>query len=328
MKCTAIKKDGDQSDKRQRTSNVASAAKLDAASAAKLNAASAKLVAVIARNGYEQEWAEAVVTALYDKHGGALQDMRSHARSLVFNLNRNEKRLADISPKELVNLSSEQLAQGTSIATKQHASQLGGWNPPAPKVDLPADSPWFSQTTRKLVLVLRDAAGYHAFQKYFGDLYQVKVVHHDDICTYPGPVDAFVSPSNTLGNMDGGIDRAYANHFGWSYGYPYDFINPLQSAIEQECGGNFETGQALIVKDGDGHCLIAAPTMQVPSKIKVNSRIVYHASRAAFAAWQKASTLNTIRSPAFGTGWGQVPPEIAAAQMYEAFVDVWSPAQA
>ena len=139
----------------------------------------------------------------------------------------------------------------------------------------------------------------------------------------------FVSPANTMGNMDGGIDRALADHLGWSYGRPYHTANPLQLAIDTlkgETDARLDIGQAILVLNKvseKGH-LIAAPTMVLPSKIPVNSRVVHDAALAAFGIWRDHDGIRCIRMPAFGTGFGRVPGEIAAAQMFEAFCTAWS----
>ena len=129
----------------------------------------------------------------------------------------------------------------------------------------------------------------------------------------------------------GGIDRVYADYLGWSYGLPYHEPNPLQLAIlEQESGNDrLEIGKAILVRNNNnnnksGPHLIAAPTMTLPSKIRVNSTIVRDATRAAFAIWRNVSDVSVIRMPAFGAGFGQVPGPIVAAQTLEAFCSVWN----
>ena len=125
--------------------------------------------------------------------------------------------------------------------------------------------------------------------------------------------------------MDGGIDRAYADRFGWSYGRPYHAANPLQLAIDAKRGERqpLPIGEAVVVRH-KGVCLIASPTMEIPGRIARGSTIVRDAARAAFVAWRSEPDIETVSMPSFGTGWGGVPPIIAAAQMWEAFVDAWA----
>jgi len=61
--------------------------------------------------------------------------------------------------------------------------------------------------------------------------------------------------------------------------------------------------------------------MVLPSKIPVNSRIVYDATKAVFRLWKETPDIGTLRMPAFGTGFGQVPGSIAASQTLQAFCD-------
>lgn len=147
--------------------------------------------------------------------------------------------------------------------------------------------------------------------------------------------------------MDGGIDRIYADHFKWPYGRPYKDVNPLQQEIDVKYGlfKQIPIGDAILVpvtyrtaevdttKQLDAsdlrsvRYLIAAPTMVRPEEIEKGSRIVYDASLAAFRAWRRNVTAHRIKSlamPSFGTGYGNVPPVIAAKQMWEAFVTAWS----
>ena len=149
--------------------------------------------------------------------------------------------------------------------------------------------------------------------------------------------------------MDGGIDRIYADHFHWTYGRPYKDVNPLQEVIDAKYGmfKQLPIGEAVLVpvsyrqpsatlsnsNDTDSSdtirtvkFLIAAPTMVRPEEIEKRSRIVYKASLAAFQTWKANSHscgIYKVAMPSFGTGFGAVPPIIAAKQMWEAFVDVW-----
>lgn len=155
--------------------------------------------------------------------------------------------------------------------------------------------------------------------------------------------------------MDGGIDRIYADHFKWPYGRPYKDPNPLQQEIDEKYGlfKQLPIGEAVLVpvthrsaaastiddlSAGDSalaeearsvRYLIAAPTMVRPEEIEKGSRIIYKASLAAFRVWRRSVSAHGIRSiamPSFGTGYGNVPPVIAAKQMWEAFVMAWEEA--
>ncbi len=173
------------------------------------------------------------------------------------------------------------------------------------------------------------------------------ILHHDG---NGHQADAFLSPANTIGNMDGGIDRIYADHFKWPYGRPYKDVSPLQEAIDLKYGQfkQLPIGEALLVPVSykENHdlslkyaqetkievtpsvrYLIAAPTMVRPEEIEKGSLIVYQAALAAFRVWRECAeshSIYTLATPTFGTGFGNVPPIIAARQMWAAFVEAWS----
>src|SRR5262249_41077917 len=57
--------------------------------------------------------------------------------------------------------------------------------------------------------------------------------------------DAIVSPANSFGYMDGGIDLVYIRRFGW------DLQDRLQSHLKQHHDGELPVGQAAIVETLD-----------------------------------------------------------------------------
>ena len=159
------------------------------------------------------------------------------------------------------------------------------------------------------------------------------------ILDHDGAVDTFVSPANTIGNMDGGIDRDFSSYFDWSMGRPFHDANPLQLAIDVRYGkgGELPIGASLVVPVVPGErsavrtvrFLVAAPTMRVPGALPLMSRDVHRAALAVFRAWrewdgQEAGPINAVAMPMFGTGYGEVPVWVAAAQMWEAFVEAWT----
>lgn len=135
--------------------------------------------------------------------------------------------------------------------------------------------------------------------------------------------DAIVSPANSFGFMDGGIDLVYSHHFGW------DLEAALKALLAEQYFGELPVGQAVILPTGQARIpyLVSAPTMRVPGPIGATAN-VYLAFRAALIAVSRhnASVPGSIRSllvPGFGTGIGGVPPRRAARQMkwaYEAIV--------
>jgi O-acetyl-ADP-ribose deacetylase (regulator of RNase III) len=181
---------------------------------------------------------------------------------------------------------------------------------------------WHAVPNKRLTIVLLDAATAAAFRaSRFGSTPRVDIITGS--ITEGTRADAYISPANTSGNMDGGVDRVFADFFGWSYGRPYHTANPLQQAMDCLKLVTLPIGQAIVVRDGKNR-LIASPTMVQPGKIPAGSQIVHDAARAAFVAWRHADDIETAKLPSFGTGWGEVPPDIAAEQMWGAFVGAWA----
>jgi O-acetyl-ADP-ribose deacetylase (regulator of RNase III) len=131
--------------------------------------------------------------------------------------------------------------------------------------------------------------------------------------------DAVVSPANSFGYMDGGIDLVYSQLFG------YQLERRLQSLLQEMHFGELPVGQALVLPTEHAAIpfLVSAPTMRVPSSI-TRSLNVYLAFRAALIAVlehnaQSSHPISSLLVPGLGTGVGEVPPERAARQMKAAY---------
>jgi O-acetyl-ADP-ribose deacetylase (regulator of RNase III) len=141
--------------------------------------------------------------------------------------------------------------------------------------------------------------------------------HCRDIFAQRG--DAIVSPANSFGFMDGGIDMAYTRRFGWHV------QGRVQHMIVGEYGGELLVGQALTVPtdDEDFPFVIAAPTMRVPIVIgDVNA--VRISTRAAIREAMRIGA-ETLIMPGMGTLTGQVHPEVAAKLMMAGIDDAKNP---
>lgn len=148
-----------------------------------------------------------------------------------------------------------------------------------------------------------------------------------NISLYEGSVfdvdcDALVSPANSFGFMDGGIDAQYTDYFG------SHVQDRLRMRILEVHHGELLIGQAEIVEtDHPKHrFLIAAPTMRVPMVLEESSINPYLATRAVILAVKHKATdasgiqkLNKVCFPGMGTGVGRVPANRCAHQMASAF---------
>lgn len=159
-----------------------------------------------------------------------------------------------------------------------------------------------------------DSAMAEAWSRHFGSEAGV-TIHEDDILTQQA--DAILSPANSFGFMDGGIDLAYSHFFGW------DLQDRLQDRIRREYSGELTVGSAVIVPTHHETIpyLVSAPTMRIPDNI-ANTVNVYLAFRAALLAARECKEIKSLLSPAFGTGVGSMPIERAARQMYAAYAEV------
>ncbi len=155
---------------------------------------------------------------------------------------------------------------------------------------------------------------------------------HTDVEIFHGSIfdvncDAIVSPANSFGFMDGGIDMAISRHFGWHV------QERVQEVIKSRHHGELLVGVAEIVTTEDSKIpfVIAAPTMRVPMMLEPSSINVYLATRAVlllikFGTFSNGETIANIVQrvaiPGMGTGVGRLPPTICAKQMKQAIDDV------
>lgn len=165
-----------------------------------------------------------------------------------------------------------------------------------------------------LTLHLRDiskevtAAWAHAFS----DIPEVHVSCGDIL---EHRADAIVSPANSFGYMDGGIDAAYAGYFGEALEVH------LRRILREQHYGELPVGQAIVLPTAhaDIPFLISAPTMRIPASISdtVNVYLAFRATLIAVLAHNREvqNPIRTLLVPGMGTGIGQVPADRAARQM-------------
>jgi O-acetyl-ADP-ribose deacetylase (regulator of RNase III) len=138
--------------------------------------------------------------------------------------------------------------------------------------------------------------------------------------------DAIVSPANSFGFMNGGIDFSISKNLGWH------IEKRLQKRIREEFFGELLVGQATVVETDQENFpyLISAPTMRTPVTLRRTPN-VYLAMKAILTlvkygkteTGDKLSTvIKTIAIPGLGTGVGQVLPKVCAMQMRIAWEDV------
>jgi O-acetyl-ADP-ribose deacetylase (regulator of RNase III) len=181
----------------------------------------------------------------------------------------------------------------------------------------------------KLILAAVEDSLADAWERFCGDV-EFVTVHRGSIVELD--VDAVVSPANSFGFMDGGIDALYTRHFG-----PH-VQRRLQELIRTEHHGELVIGAAEIVETNHSGIpyLIAAPTMRVPMILQ-NTVNPYLAARAAMllvrngtfrsgplAGQPISAAVQRIAFPGLGTGVGQVGFNTCARQVRAAIDDVLS----
>lgn len=169
----------------------------------------------------------------------------------------------------------------------------------------------------KLHLCDKNPAVVAAWREAFADTPDV-TVSRGDILELEG--DAIVSPANSFGWMDGGIDLAYIKRFG----------SPVEQALRRRIeimhDGELPVGVATAVDTNDWRIplLISAPTMRIPTRVP-NTVNAYLAMRAALITfllrpWSPANKYgDLLLCPGLCTLTGRMPPMQAAEQMRQAW---------
>jgi O-acetyl-ADP-ribose deacetylase (regulator of RNase III) len=166
----------------------------------------------------------------------------------------------------------------------------------------------------QLQLSALDPAMAEAWTRHFGSQPNVHI-HESDILEKKA--DAILSPANSFGFMDGGIDLAYSHFFGW------ELQEQLQQLLNRDHDGELPVGSAVVVPTQHDVIpfLVSAPTMRVPGDIAETVN-VYLAFRAALLVVKASRQIRSLLSPALGTGVGAMPIERASRQMYAAYAEV------
>ncbi|MBA3459450.1 MAG: macro domain-containing protein [Deltaproteobacteria bacterium] len=171
----------------------------------------------------------------------------------------------------------------------------------------------------------REFAGVASVTTSCGDIFSTKpgFIHAGDPVDVKA--DAIVSPANSFGFMDGGIDAVYTYQFGEG------LQRRLQELISTEFGGELPVGMAVIVPTmhNDIPWCISAPTMRVPQNVAetVNAYLAFRAALRAVVAHNAngQSQIKRVLCPGLGTAVGQMPVARCARQMRAAWDSVFAP---
>jgi len=150
----------------------------------------------------------------------------------------------------------------------------------------------------------------------------------DDVITYcddffAPETDCIVSPANSFGFMDGGLDGVISQRLGRTT------ETNVKAKIAERPMNELLVGEAIVVSTGNDKIpwCISAPTMRVPM-ILDGTPNVYLASKAIFGLLRRIQTKNPnavkkVTISGLGTGVGRVPYEVCANQMKMAYDEVW-----
>jgi len=177
-----------------------------------------------------------------------------------------------------------------------------------------------------VVLVDKSLGIVQAWREAFAGCDNVEIVHGsilDDVTC-----EAIVSPGNSFGFMDGGLDLAISQRLGWV------IQERLQAVIRERHHGELVVGCAQEIRtDCDRPAyVIAAPTMRVPMKLPPATPNAYLAMRAVLKYLKYGALIgkegyvipgmkfmNSVAIPGLGTGVGGMPSDDCARQMRMAY---------
>lgn len=139
-----------------------------------------------------------------------------------------------------------------------------------------------------------------------------------DIRSIPTNGTIFVSPANSLGFMDGGID---------------DVLRKMLPGIEQRVKqkiaslriktilGRFylPVGSAIFLTHGDS-AMISAPTMFLPHDVS-STQNAYHSFLAALILAEKHPEYQTLAVTSHCCNYGRMDPKVSAFQFRQAYFD-------
>jgi O-acetyl-ADP-ribose deacetylase (regulator of RNase III) len=168
-----------------------------------------------------------------------------------------------------------------------------------------------------------------AWRREFGGVRSVTISCGDIFSAKPGPIsaddpiditaDAIVSPANSFGFMDGGVDAVYTYQLGGQV------QEQLRATLANEHGGELPIGQALIVPTGRREIpwCISSPTMRIPGCVAdtVNAYLAFRAALSAVLVHNAsgAPPIRSILCPGLATAIGRMPVERCARQMRAAW---------
>ncbi|GAA2307785.1 hypothetical protein GCM10010149_67230 [Nonomuraea roseoviolacea subsp. roseoviolacea] len=166
----------------------------------------------------------------------------------------------------------------------------------------------------KVVLADVNAEVVQSWRAAFADTPDIEI-HHGSILDQQ--VDAWVSPTNSRGRMDGGVDAVIKRHLGAGIQLR------VQRAIRDQFGGTLPVGSAVCVPSGavNPKFLISTPTMVRSAQNVSETLNVALACAAAFQAIhmqneREPGSITSVALVGMGAATGRVPARVCANLMW------------
>ncbi|GAA3076738.1 macro domain-containing protein [Streptosporangium carneum] len=170
------------------------------------------------------------------------------------------------------------------------------------------------QPPLRVVLVDVNAQVVQAWRAAFADTPEVEIRQGSILDQH---VDAWVTPTNSRGRMDGGVDAVIKRHLGAGIQLR------VQRAIRDRFGGTLPVGSAVCVPSGatNPKFLISTPTMTRSAQDVSETLNVALACAAAFQAIhmqneEQPGGIGSVALVGMGAATGQVPPRVCANLMW------------
>jgi O-acetyl-ADP-ribose deacetylase (regulator of RNase III) len=169
----------------------------------------------------------------------------------------------------------------------------------------------------KILLIDRSQVLVDCWKEQFSDCPNVEAIAGD---YFQRPADAMVSPANSFGIMDGGLDLAIRDELGFAV------QRKIQDIIVAKYHGELHVGCAVIIETNDQRWrfMVAAPTMRIPSHVgfTLNAYLAFRAVLVAVENLNKVAKRQEIDSLVccgLGTGVGKMSANKCARQMRAAY---------
>lgn len=139
-------------------------------------------------------------------------------------------------------------------------------------------------------------------------------------------IDVFVSPANSYGWMNGGIDAAYSQIFPNVQKHVQEKIAKLGYIDDYSKRSILPVGSATIISMENSNRrfetiqIVCAPTMQMPANISRTPENIFYAMYAILKVTEYLPKDFKVAVPGMGTGVGRVSSEESAKQIREAFL--------